>query len=389
MKKIGIITIVKVYNYGAELQAYALQKKLELMGYDVEIIDYLFYKHKSHKTTKLSKPWINIGFERKVKELLYPIIYSLKTLFKRKQQQLLRYKFESFHKKNTSFSKVQYPSMNELYTAHLNYDIFIVGSDQVWNPWSNTSLDPYFLTFAPKGKKRISYASSFGVAELPLQATDKYKNRLNDLDSISVRESSGLEIVQKLTGRMAEHVVDPTMLLTRSEWEQIAVKPPINEPYILLYNVTKSDYATRFAKDLSNKRNLKIVKICTEAVREDKNSLVLSIPDAGPAEFLGLFIKSSLIITNSFHGTVFSIIFNRPFYTIIPASKTNTSRQLNLLEKFGLTDRTIYEYSSYPSKDFEIIDFDYANNMLISLREGSVKFLLSSIDTDEVPHTLR
>lgn len=377
--KIGIITIVRVFNYGAELQAYALQKKLELMGYNVEIIDYLFYKHKKHKATRLSKPWINIGFERKVKELLYPLIYSLKTFTRRKQQKILRDKFESFHKKNTRFSKVQYSRLDELYSAHSDYDIFIVGSDQVWNPWSNTSLDPYFLTFAPEGKRRISYASSFGVSELPEQAIDKYKVRLNGLDEISVRESSAVELVKKLTGRIAEHVVDPTMLLTRSEWKQVAVKPPMDEPYILLYNVTKSDYAAKFANELSNKKNWKIVSIRPTAVSEDKNAEVLYIHDAGPAEFLGWFIQASLVITNSFHGTAFSVNFNRPFFTVLPKTKSNTSRQKSLLSLLKLDSRLLTEDDAFPdSRDIDI-DFMEANRILKQQRNKSLDFLIKSI----------
>lgn len=379
MKRIGIITIVRVYNYGAELQAYALQKKLEMMGFEVEIIDYLFYKHKNHKASKLSKPWINIGFERKVKELLYPFNYSLKTFTKRKQQKTLRDKFESFHKKNTRFSKVQYSRLDELYSAHFIYDIFMVGSDQVWNPWSNTSLDPYFLTFAPEGKKRISYASSFGVSELPKESLDKFTDCLNKLDSISVREFQGVEIVQKLTSKVAQHVLDPTLLLTSDEWEKLALHPEFSEKYILLYLLTNSSYAKEFAEKLSQETGYCIVELCRVPCKNNNKSII-NITNAGPAEFLGWFFNASLIITNSFHGTAFSINFNRPFFSIIHVHKINTSRQSSLLKLLKLNSRILKEGEAFPNNISLNIDFTEANSILKTQRCVSTDFLAKAIN---------
>lgn len=380
MKKIGIITIVRVNNYGAELQAFALQKKLELMGYDAEIIDYLYYKHKNHRISELEKPWIDIGYKRKVKEFLYPIIYALKTFFKKEQGQHRINNFDSFHKKNTRFSEVQYSSMKELYMAQFPYEIFLVGSDQVWNPWSKTSLDPYFLTFAPKGKKRISYASSFGVSELPQQSIEKFTDRLNELDDISVRESQGVDIVKKITGRAVQHVLDPTLLLSCNDWNKVATPPEFSEEYILLYLVTSSKYAMSVAAGLSELTKYKVVNICKEAVSENKSQTFVNIVDAGPSEFLGWCSNASVIVTNSFHGTAFSIVFNRPFFSIIGKNRSNTSRQESLLSLLNLNSRILREGDSLIDENPLNIDFYEANNILQIQIEYSVSYLARSIN---------
>lgn len=217
MKNIGIITIAQVNNYGAELQALALQKKLCLMGYDAEIINYLFYKHKKHKKEKCSMPFYPYPLKNRIKEWFLPIYESIKSIPYKKANEKRKEGFVSFHKRNTRFSKKCFFSYSELYNDPPIYDVYCVGSDQVWNPRCYTNLNPYFVSFAPEGKKKISYASSFGVNELPESAKKQYRKLLQGLDSISVREDVGVEIVKNISGRNATKVVDPTLLLTKGE----------------------------------------------------------------------------------------------------------------------------------------------------------------------------
>ena len=153
--KVGIITILKVNNYGAELQAYATQAALKKLGYEAEIIDYLFYKNPNHKPTRRSRPMFSHSLVVKVKERLYPIIERLRSARNKKSQQLRKQRFEMFHRDNTSMSAT-YHIIDELYAAKMDYDVYLTGSDQVWNPNIYSSLDPYFLDFAPKESKRIS-----------------------------------------------------------------------------------------------------------------------------------------------------------------------------------------------------------------------------------------
>jgi len=378
-KKIGIITIVKTNNYGAELQAYALQKALNNLGFDAEIIDYLFYKHKDFKRSKASTPWVNIGFWKKMKEFLYPINYTLKIIPYRKIQKQREKKFEAFHYQYTRFSSYTFFSINQLYESQHSYDVFMVGSDQVWNPYSNISLDPYFLTFAPKGKRKISYASSFGISEVSTQIAPFYSDRLKQLHAISVRELQGVDLVEKLTGIKPTHVLDPTLLLSKMDWETISKKPINRESYILLYTLTPSDYAFKLAESLSQQTGWKIIRLCKEAVREDKNQAIENIIDAGPDEFLGWFIDASLIITNSFHGTAFSINFNRPFYTILPAHKKNNSRQESLLYLLKLENRMLSEGSIYPEMNNIELNFSISNQLLENEKKKSINYLINAI----------
>ena len=378
MKTIGIITIVKVNNYGAELQAFALQRKLNLMGYKAEIIDYLFYKNKNFKKEKISRPYYNFPLKKRVKEFLLPIIEEMKSLPHYKNYKNRIRGFERFHDKYTRFSPVRYYSYSQLYTNPPVYDVYCVGSDQVWNPNCYTSLNPYFLTFAPKSSKKIAYASSFGVKNLPNDAKHIYKENLGQLTHISTREKTGIRIIKDLTGREAKLVLDPTFLLTQEEWNEIAncSKVP-NYKYILLYVLKDSKFITKTAMELSRLSELKIVRITKGAFKQDHNKHIHDIIDAAPDDFIGLFSKADMILTNSFHGTVFSIIYQKDFYTILKKNKDNNSRQIDLLNSLGLGNRLVYEDSflQQPSIDYKI-----SNTRTEKLRHQSLDYLINAIE---------
>lgn len=379
VKKIGIITIVKVNNYGAELQAYALQKKLQLLGYDAEIIDYLFYKNRAHRREKISQPFYPYPFKKRIKEFLEPIYNQIKCLpfYKSKKR---RYKsFDAFHEKYTRFSSTSYKSYSQLYQNPPEYEIYCVGSDQVWNPGCYTNLNPYFVSFAPKDKKRISYASSFGVKELPQKAKSKYKELLLQMDAISVREDVGVSLVNKISGKNAVTVADPTLLLNSDDWLKITKYDKVPEDrYVLLYVLKNSNYITEKALEISRKYGLKIVRICKDAYRQDKKSdKIIDILDAAPDDFLGLFKKAEIILTNSFHGTVFSIMFQKNFYTIIRHGVENNSRQLSLLNTLNI-NRIRYEDDEFT--EGMPINWNEVNDNLDKFRQYSLNYLINAIE---------
>lgn len=379
MKHIGIITIVKVNNYGAELQALALQKKLCLMGFKAEIIDYLFYKNKGHKREKCSMPFYPYPIKKKIKEYILPLYETIKSIPYWRTQKNREKSFIEFHKKNTIFSPQCYHSYSELYKNPPIYDVYCVGSDQVWNPGCFTNLNPYFLSFAPEGKRRISYASSFGVKELPASAKKQYSRLLQGLDSISVREDAGVEIVKVVSGRNATKVVDPTLLLTKTEWKKIAKydKEP-NGKYILLYVLKDSEYIKQTALTLRDKTGLQIVRICKGAFKQDKPSDdIIDIIDAAPDDFLGLIEKAEIVLTNSFHGTVFSILFERDFYTILKRNVENNSRQTSLLNALHI-DRIRYEDTEFVSGPD--IDYRKCETAINSLKASSEQYLINAIE---------
>lgn len=381
MKKIGVITILNVNNYGAELQAFALIKKLNDLGYDAEIINYLFYKNPKFIKTKKSKPIVRLGIKKAFKELFYPIINKVLSARNIKKRNNREIKFLRFHKRFTKLSKT-YNSINSLYDDQsMDYDVYIAGSDQIWNPFTYTNLEPYFLMFAPKNVKKISYASSFGVDEIPTKYENIYKRMLSNLDNISVREDTGTTIVEKITGEKINWVLDPTLLLTKNEWLDYSKKPDISEPYLLLYVLNDSKYIQNLSDKISKKLGLKIIRICKEAVSEDKRDHILNITDAGPQEFLGWFLNADYILTTSFHGTCFSINFNIPFKSIFYINKKNNSRQLSILKEFDLTDQILFEGDSLSTESLKKINFESVNKRLNLKRHDSVNFLTKSIDS--------
>lgn len=377
--RIGIITILKVNNYGAELQAYATTKILQLLGYDAEIIDYLFYKNSRHKRTKMSAPTAKMPLRKHIAERLLPILTKWKSRhFKDKQNERLA-KFEQFHYINTKQS-VCYDSLDKLKSAKLDYDILLTGSDQVWNPGIYSSLDPYFLRFGDDNIKRIAYASSFGVSEIPDDVKPYYTDSLARYSAIGVREDTAVALVKKLSGRDAKLVLDPTLLLDREQWMEIA--QPIaglpDRPYVLIYELSFIPYLREVAQYVSSQTGMPIVRICKNAYPEDKDTTIINVIDAGPAEFLYMFDNAGVIVTNSFHGTAFAINFGKEFYTIIPKSKSNNSRQKSILKLMNCEERMLEEGS--PTPTITPLNVQKVASTLNSVRQESINFLKHAID---------
>lgn len=373
--KIGIITIFKSNNYGAELQAFALQKKLSLLGHESELIDYPFYKHPSHVACRQSRPIFDIGFENRVKERVYSYWVALQSISIRKDIKRKQERMEAFHRTHSRLSQVCYNSMEALYAADWSYDLFVTGSDQVWNPRMNTSLDPYFLTFAPSDKPRVSYASSFGVSALPDHTKSTYKERLSAFDRLSVREAQGVKIIHDLLGRPPEHVLDPTLLLTDVDWANVAVPVDLPTPYVLIYELMPCVELAAVAQCVALQiKGAHVVRIRGGAGIRSRSNIV-DIDDAGPSEFLGLYQGSSAVVTNSFHGTAFAINFKKPVYPVIPCRMRNAGRIENLLEIVGLSERMIYEKSNKDVTRLAEIDFDTVMGRLEQERDKSGSYL--------------
>lgn len=380
MKTIGIITILKTNNYGAELQAYATQAILNKLGHNAEIIDYLFYKNPGHIITKASKPSFNHGLKKRLSEKLYPIIARIKAKSSTESCISREKRFETFHTENTRMSQT-YRTIDELYATKKYYDVYMVGSDQVWNPGIYSSLLPYMLAFAPEGKKKVAYASSFGVSAIPQDCQWLYKKYLPGFSSIGVREKNAVEMVKELGGKDATWVLDPTLLLNKEDWSKVASNIYADKKnYILLYELTPCPYILELAKYFREKKGLDIVRICKNAAIEDKDSSIENIIEAGPAEFVRLFANAGMVITNSFHGTAFSINFGKEFYTITPTRKHNNSRQRSILELFKLQDRLIAENTPIENISMGAVDYAAVSQILEDERKKSIEFLTNSID---------
>lgn len=380
-KRVGIITLVRVNNYGAELQAFATQHAIQLLGYDAEIIDYLYFTNPRHKKTKGSKPCFSMPLKLKVIVAIYPWIQRFKRL--KQEKSVLKRRdnsFAAFHKENTSFSK-EYRTAESLAAANMDYDVYIVGSDQVWNPNNYTSLDPYFLKFVPQNKTKISYASSFGVSVLPEHTRSYYQEALKGLNAVSVREENAVQLVDDVSDVKAQWVLDPTLLLTGEEWNKYGKEVGgLPDKFVLIYEVTPCAYVKQLAQVVGEELDCKVVRITCDASRQESDDEIINVLDAGPAEFVWLFSKASFVVTNSFHGTAFSLNMKKDFFVVTPERKRNNSRQKSLLRLVGQEDRLLIEGAPIPAKNKYCVDYSTVNPLLAKARERSINFLRGAID---------
>lgn len=369
--KVGIITLNGHFNYGNRLQNYALQFFLSKF---VDEVDSIWYDK------DIYLPMQSLSKEIFTKKYLKFIIkYILNWAEVRTKHNILKkyYGIECIREYNIKKFSDRY--INIKYDCEItndfgkDYDYFIVGSDQVWNPHPSQAYIKY-LKFVPT-KKRIAYAVSFGRKDVPFIRKKVVEKGLDGFNTISVREKAGAAIVKKFTGKDVPVLVDPTLLLSRLHWHNIAKKPKWykNEKYILTYFLGKP---STIIKRLSEKYNWKIFNMMD---RKNFNIYVSEVE-----EFLYLIENAQLICTDSFHGTVFSILFNRPFLVLNRVEKSMpdmTSRIDTLLELFGYQDRYIVNGRCNLS-DEEILHMDFSNVESIQKREieRSTEYIKKALD---------
>ena len=333
--KVGIITIHNSPNYGACLQSFALYQYLKLQDYNVEIID---LHRPYHADYKQSHKYVTYA------ESMLPLTQRLKRKIKRlinksKQQQIPPQKvsnpaikkIESFNSQ-IKLSKPFY-GVDELYSNPPQYDIYITGSDQVWNPSQKYCIEPYFLTFVKQGK-RISYASSIGQEFLPNKVAKDYKRWLKYYDAISVREQKAQKLLCALTKRDIEKVSDPTFLLDVDFWQNLSIKPETDN-YIMLFTLEKDNNQLSYAKKIAKESGKRLIVISQWNNNQDTDSDCIWINDAGPKEWLGYIAHANMVITDSFHCSVFSIILGaNNFYAYIAPCNNRGNRIRELLNDF-------------------------------------------------------
>lgn len=372
MKKILTITFHSSYNFGSSLQAYALQEYIKKISesHDEEII----YKIINLRT-KIQRNMYNYRINSTgLKRYLKKIVYGKKL---QKKEEL----FEKFIKEYLQLTDKEYKDVKELQDEEINADYYISGSDQIWNINALDFNWSYFLDFVKKGKK-ISYATSLGPKKntIRIEEEEKLKKYLNEYDEISVREEESYKKVQKyLNVEKCNINVDPTILLTKKEWEKLLEKQnKINKDYILFYTLKMSKSRMKFLKAISKKLKMPIV-VLNPACTYDIMGGFIKRYDSGPIEFLNYIKHAKLIVSSSFHGTVFSIIFNKPFYAIDGISDFRIS---TLLKKTGLENRSISLTDNLEEKlrDIYNIDFNLANKVIEEERDKSRKYLMKALE---------
>ena len=309
MKKVGICACYNTFNYGSMLQSFATQYAINSLGYDGEFI---VYKKKKDLDciikclSKLSdKTFINDKFQKLQKKIALQFHAETK-----RNNNIRNSAFVRFQKKYYGKFSEEFYGFDALKIGAKKYDIVVVGSDQLWLP-AGLSTNFYNLMFVPDNIKKISYATSFGVSEIPRQQFSKTKEYLLRIDNISVREKAGAEIVELVSGKKAEVVADPTLLLTREEWDKlIPDKNIVKEPYVFCYFLGKNPLHRQIADVFSNENNLPAV--CTpfldSYVKCDEDFGDIRLFDVGPDDFVNLIRHAKYVLTDSFHGSVFSEI---------------------------------------------------------------------------------
>lgn len=336
--KIGIITIHNSPNYGASLQAFSLWKYMTDCGYDCEIIDL----HRPHQDDFVpSKKYVPCRIaKRRFKTRVKRAIFGL---FRKKNpvKCLTDEAKEKFDKFNSQIKLSKpYLSVDELYSNPPLYDVYITGSDQLWNPTQPFCIEPYFLTFAPDRKKKVSYASSIGITELTEKEKVLFRESLRRYDAISVREIQAKVLLEKIVGKDIVQVADPTFLLPQETWKANAVYPRMRKKFLLLFTLAYNAPLLEYALHLSFQSGLKVVYLTS--MQPPGNEMYESVVNAGPREWLGYIAHAEMVITDSFHGTVFSIIMGtNNFFTHIAKSNHRGSRITSLLHTFGLSDHLL------------------------------------------------
>lgn len=368
MKKVGIITFHAAHNYGSVLQAFALQKSIIDLGYQCEIINL--------RTPKQLEVY-SVLTKRKGPKYLLKNAYYILHLKNRKEKHK---KFEQFIRDRYILSDKQYNSCNELMEDPPAYDFYISGSDQIWNLAPADADFAYFLPFVKTGK-RISYAPSFGpIGRLSQVQKDTIKEYIKDYDYVSAREVAGAGLIEDLTGKKTQVLVDPTLLLGKNDWNEIAKTVKAPEKYIFFYTLFANQNMIKIVKSISKRLKLPVVTPYVSN-QHDMLSGFIKVTDCGPEEFLSYLMHAQLIICSSFHGSVFSILYEKPFYSI---NGMDDLRVNTLLTKTALTSRAItLEEVESKVEQWSKIDFTQSKSAIELEKKKSIRYLSNALNCKE------
>lgn len=361
MQKVKMLTFHNAENYGATLQAYALKETLKEFGVNPKFINYendkILSDYKLIRTNSLKS--------------FFSSLWYLPRNLKRKRS------FKGFSDRYLDTTFKVYLSKEDIEKDIESGEIFVAGSDQIWNPELTDGLsDVYTLNFEREDIKKIIYGASLGNEELLHKNNLDFKSKLSGLDSISVREQSIIEPLEKICGKKVEQVIDPTLLLDKSAWdklisENVTTKLP-HEQYILVYTLFESDEVTKIANNISKTTGLKVVHFRKYNAYENE---FMNLYTNGPVDFVNAFKNAAYVITNSFHGTVFSLIFERKFYSVLPS--TRAGRIKDLLSDLDLSDRIVQD-ACQVNLDASI-DYTTTKEKIDTLKSKSIEYLRKGI----------
>lgn len=371
-KKIAILTQPLGHNYGGIIQNYALQKVLKQLGHQPETINRVGNRHTSKLRSILSK----------AKQFVYKYLLQ-KNVLTKKQRELIIKDNVKFLKKYINRS-VLINTNNDLseYFKNNKFDAVIVGSDQTWRPKYSPNIYNYYLDFLKDNNqiKKLAYASSFGTAEWEYteKQTKIVKQLVKQFHAISVREAAGVDLCREKLGVEAVHLLDPTLLLTAEDYSELINQPKANKElftYVLDESQEKQDFIQFIGKELKLKQHTNQAQKFDAKVKRPLEELIMP-----PLEgWLQGFRDAEFVITDSFHGTVFSIINKKPFIALVNVER-GASRFESILSKLGLEDRMVYDVNAFdPSLLHRNIDYEAVHQKLNALKEESLNFLKDNL----------
>lgn len=351
--KYKIITIHCIPNFGSILQTYALAKFLKVCGKEVEIIDYRpFYYFKG----------------RNILRKLYPIVFYPISYFKQKN------KVDNFCAKNINVSSIKYEKLIDLKNISSGDDVFISGGDQLWNSFHPCGNDDAYKLVFVDTKKKLAYGTSMGRTSFTASELEEISQKLKDFYSIGLREQSTVPMLQKHTNVPVKHVADPVLLLDKKDYmEFVGSERMIKEPYMLVYMVAKSDLLNAAVEKISRERNLKIVHVSGFG-KKCKYDYKLT---TGPEELLNLIYYAEFVLSASFHATLFSVLFNKQFCTLLPEAGTNV-RIEDILSYLNLEDRIIHSKDELIQLD-AFIEYEKVNKIREKFAKESRDYLIDTI----------
>ena len=385
MKKVALAVNYDYHDYGGMLQAFATQLALDKMGVESDVINFDALKGDINKR-KWKYFLKNITDLSIVAEKGRVVEKRLRTKLNSdlKEKQVLRdAAFDRFCKLGFKVSR-RFDDWDDLSSSCYDYDAVMVGSDQLWLP-SNIAGDYYTLNFVPDKVRKIAYATSFGIGAIPDKMREKYSAYLKRIECLSARETTGQEIIMQCTGREVPLVCDPTLLLHSTDWDKVALEKNVpREDYVFCYFMGDNPEQREFVKRLAKKEGLKIVALLhlDQYIPADEDYVDYAPYDVSPADFVGLVRNAKFVCTDSFHGTVFSIIFSRNFFTFKrfnkKASLSTNTRLESLLNRLNLADRLFTGQEELGDRIY-IKDYESVQEMVEEFRQASKDYIVKSL----------
>lgn len=365
--KISVITMHYIHNYGSVLQTYATQYLFEKAGYDVQTVDYV--RPNCRQENVLAKQYKLDQQNGGIRS--YPVVrnvlsYKRKYYFKRCDRV-----FHAFIVKYIHLSK-PYDTAESLMQNPPVADVYCTGSDQMWNSiWNDGILKEHFLAYAPAGKKRIAFSTSFGRTELDKSELEITRSFIQKYDAISVREKSALDLLEQMDYRNGVHVLDPTLIMTADDWaSQLSIVPEANCRYVLTYGLNDNRELGTFARKIAKDNDLRLINIGLWWRAYFNPGKTIQLPSV--ETFLSLIKYADYIVTDSFHGTAFSLNFNKQFFVFYPGRFS--TRLQSILALTHQEQRVVSDFNT-DWKEIAPIDYTVVNPILAQERQKAWRFI--------------